>query len=286
MKAKTLVAFAVVFLMAASSFGLQRQALQMRDDYGMDPLYDCALQYYYYIPCPTYSWFWAFSGHDVGDIWGAWFQVGDMSTGGWGPCDPTDCHVLDEFRVLDFAGYGTTHMMFLIEFDIYCADDYGCPVGPSLWHSRTMGLGFGWNYINVDPPISICGCAVNPGPPPSGPRVLVTVTHIGSDGAYPAWGMDNISTALEQACAFHDLGCLPALYPRPYTGHYGTIHSGYYGNGGFDYCPPLWSMDGRDTTPDGSQYGFIEMCWRLYLTCTGPTQVTPTSWGNIKSMYR
>ena len=83
----------------------------------------------------------------------------------------------------------------------------------------------------------------------------------------------------------HDEGCLPALYPRPYVSHYPTMHSGYYGQG-FEICPPQWFKDGADTTPDGSQYGFVELAWRLYVVCGGPTETGTTTWGNIKSMYR
>ena len=286
MRLATVACLVLVLLTGTSALALEQRAFQIRDDFSMEPISDGTLQYYYYIPCPTYSWFWARTGWDVGDILGEWFQIGDVSTGGYDPCDPASCHMLDQFRVLDFAGYGSTHAMFLIEFDVYCADEYGCPVGPSLWNSGTMGTNFGWNYIDIDPSISICGCAVNPGPPPSGPRVLVTVTHTGADATYPAWGFDDVSSPVLTGCDLHDYGCLPMLYPRPYTSHHTTIHSGYYGNWDFQFCPPQWFRDGRDTTPDGSLYGFTELCWRLYLTCSGPTEVMPTSWSSIKSIYR
>jgi hypothetical protein len=288
MKTRTILVLAMlVVTLAFPGFAIEKRALQFRDDFGMEPAYEGALQYYYFIPCPTYSWFWAFTGWDVGDIIGEWFQVGDMSTGGFGSCDPEDCQQLKQFRVLDFAGYGQTHAgLFTIEFDVYCADEHGCPVGPSLWNSARYETGFGWNYIVIDPPISICGCAVIPGPPPSGPRIVVTVTNVGTQGRYPAWGLDNISTPVQSGCEAHDLGCLPMLYPRPYSSHYSTMHSGYYGNGGFAYCPPQWFLDVRDTTSDGTEYGFIELCWRLYLVCAGPTEVYPTTWGSIKSIYR
>ena len=83
----------------------------------------------------------------------------------------------------------------------------------------------------------------------------------------------------------HDIGCLPALYPRPHTGHYPTIHSGYYGVN-FQYCPPLWFLDGRDQTDDGTEYGFIELAWRIYLSCGGPTAAETPAWSTIKALYR
>jgi hypothetical protein len=63
------------------------------------------------------------------------------------------------------------------------------------------------------------------------------------------------------------------------------MHSGFYGQN-FTYCPPQGLLDGRDTTPDGTQFGFVELAWRVYLLCTGPTAGEPATWGDIKSMYR
>jgi hypothetical protein len=275
---------ALVLAAACGSAAFESEKFQFRDDFGVEPLYDCYLQYYYYAPCPTYAWFWAFTGLDAGEMVGAWFEVGDFSLGTGLACDPTDYHVLEGFRVLDFAGYGTIHGCFAcVEFDIYCCDEQGCPVGPSLWNSGTVGLSFGWNYFLFDNPLDICECSVNPGPPPSAPRILVTATHIGYN--YPAWGFDDISTGLEVGCELHDISSYPVLYPRPYNSYYTSIHSGFYGQN-FAYCPPLLFLDGRDTTPDGSEYGYIELAWRVYLMASGPSSVEPTTWGNVKRMYR
>jgi hypothetical protein len=104
---------------------------------------------------------------------------------------------------------------------------------------------------------------------------------VGVDGYYPAWGLDNISTALEAGCDMHDIGCLPAAYPRA------SVNSGYFGDG--DVCrydPPIRFPDGRDTTPDLTQFGPIEFAWRVYMTCAGPSGTEPSSWGNIKAIYR
>jgi len=281
-----LFALVLTLLAATSATALESKAFQMRGDFGMEPLSDCQLNYYYYTPCPTYSWFWAFSGWEYGDVVGAWFKVGDLSMHTGAACDPVECHTLDGIRVLDFAGYGTVHQgLFTVEFDVYCCGEYGCPVGPPLWSSGRWETGYAWNYIPVDPPICLTGCSANPGSPQSAPRILVTATHVGTWNDYPAWGADDISLHVETGCEFHDLSCLPALFPRPYNSYYPTMHSGYYGQG-FRYCPPLWFKDGRDTTPDATEYGYIEMAWRIYLTCSGPTDVQPTTWGNIKSMYR
>jgi hypothetical protein len=83
----------------------------------------------------------------------------------------------------------------------------------------------------------------------------------------------------------HEYSCLPTIYPRPYNSYYPTIHSGFYGQN-FGYCPPMWFADSRDTSPDATVYGYVELAWRIYLVCSGPTNVEPTTWGNIKSMYR
>jgi hypothetical protein len=63
------------------------------------------------------------------------------------------------------------------------------------------------------------------------------------------------------------------------------MHSGYYGKE-LEYCPPVWFKDKNDTTPDGSEYGFIELAWTIYVICSGPTATQPAAWGSIKSMYR
>jgi len=286
MRLTCLLTLAILMIITCPAAAYESAEYRLRDDFGMEPLYDCTLNYYYYTPCPTYPWFWSFAGWDRGDIVGEWFQVGDVSTTTGQACDPVLCHTLDQIRVLDFAGYGTVRPgLFTVEFDVYCCDEYGCPVGPSLWSSGPWETGYAWNYIPVERPICLTGCSVNPGSPQSAPRILVTATHTGSEGVYPAWGFDNISTNVAQGCEMHDYSCLPALYPRPYSSMYVTMHSGFYGQN-FVYSPPLWFKDGRDTTPDAIEYGHIELAWRIYLTCSGPTNVEPTTWGNIKNIYR
>jgi len=283
---KQFIAVVLVLFLTAPAYGFEKKAFKMREDFGAASLSDCALQYYYYCPCPTYGWFWSFTGQSSPDVFAAWFQVGDISMGGYAACDPVNCHALEQFRILDFSGYGTAYPgLFTQRFDVYCCDEDGCPVGPSLWTSGPWEFHYAWNYIPVDPPLSICDCSVDPGPPPSGPRILIASTAIGTDGGYPAWGFDNISTGLEQGCEMIDIGGWPALYPRPYNSHYATLHSGYYGPD-FMYSPPQRFCDGRDTTRDCSQFGFIEFAWTIYLICSGPTATVPTTWGNIKSMYR
>ena len=272
----------MLLVISAPATALETKAYQMNEDFG-EPNYDTALQYYYYIPCPTYSWFWSFSGWTPGEIVGEMFQIGDLSTGVYSPADPAMCYEIDRLRVLDFAGYGPAYPgRFTIEFDVYCCDENGCPVGPSLWNSGPRETAFGWSDFEIDSHIDISECRPDPG---SGPRVLVTATHTGSEGYYPAWGMDNISTHIEEGCPLHDYGCLPALYPRPYSSNYASMHSGFYGQD-FQQCPPRWFKDGWDTTADGTQYGFIELTWRLYITCAGPSAHKPSSWSSIKSMYR
>lgn len=102
----TVIVIFVLLLAASPAACLESKAYGFREDFGMEPLDGCALNYYYYIPCPTYSWFWSQYGFEIGDIVGAWFQVGDISMFGWEPCDPEGCHTLEMFRVLDFSGYG------------------------------------------------------------------------------------------------------------------------------------------------------------------------------------
>lgn len=284
---KLFMAIVLVLVLASCALAYEKKAYTMRDDFSTEPLYDCYLNYYYYIPCPTYSWFWAFTGWELGDILGVFFQVGDVSMFDGRACDPVTCFTLEQIRILDFAGYGVQYPgWFSVTFDVYCCDEQGCPVGPSLWTSTPQDFGFAWNYIIVDPPVCLDACAVETCPVLSGPRILVTATHTGTEPGYPAWAFDNISTGVETQCELHEYGCATVLYPRPYSSHYSTMHTGYYGLGGFQYCPPLWLCDGRDTSVNCDHYGFLEAAWRIYLICQGPTATEPSTWGNIKSMYR
>jgi hypothetical protein len=278
------IVLALVLVLATSALAMEKKAYQMREDFGTEPLYDCVLNYYYYIPCPTYSWFWSFTGWTPGEIIGECFNIGDQGTGGWPACDPALCHQIEQIRVLDFAGYGTVYPgLFTIEFDLYCAPEECCgPAAPvtHLWNSGPLETHYAWNYFVIDPPVCVTNCN------PMGPSVVLTATMTGTDGGYPAWGMDNISTSVETGCVLHDLGCLPAAYPRAWCGGMDPkVHGGYIGFYPFQYWPPLCFCDGRDTTPNCTDYGCIELAWRLYIICGGSTATEPSTWGNIKSMY-
>ena len=105
---KMFTVLALVLVLATSALALEKKAFQMRQDFGAEPLapWTCALQYYYFIPCPTMSWFWAWSGWIPGDIIGAWFTVGESPTDTLGappgipmwPCAPCAEHALDHGR--------------------------------------------------------------------------------------------------------------------------------------------------------------------------------------------
>jgi hypothetical protein len=280
---KSLV-FALVLILATSAFGLERKAYQMREDFGQAPEADGALRYYFYCPCPTYSWFWAYTGWVPGEVVGHGFDIGDQGTGGFAPLDPYNCNTIEYFRVLDFAGYGYYYPgLFTVEFDIFCAA--GGP-GLHLWNSGPAETGPGWNYFDCIPPVCITDCF---GYCCDGyvPIILLTATMTGPNGIYPAWGFDNVSTAIEQGCLLHDYGCEPLIYPRgPVTPGVceGNVHSGYFGTYMWEYLPPISILDGDDSV--GDVYGYIEMAWTIYVLCQGPTGSEPSTWGNIKSMYR
>lgn len=286
MRIRILAVVMILLLAACSSLhAIEKRAYQMREDFGTEALETYYLQYYYYIPCPTYSWFWGWYGWDPGDILGQVFTVGDAPTGGWDPCDTSACYQIMGVRVLDFTGYGVVYPgLFTVEFDIYCADESGCPVGDVLGTSGPIETEYSWNDVIFDPAVDITDCYVNPGPPGSYPRFLITATHTGTTGAYPEWGTDNIGRHVQAGCQMHCYGCLPALYPRPSNSHYTGIHSGYYGPG-FAYCPPQLFQDGKDTTPDASVYGYVELAWRVRINCI-LNATERTTWSGVKSLYR
>jgi hypothetical protein len=261
-------------------------------------LYDCWLQYHYYIPCLTYSWFWAYSGWEPGDIIGTSFTIGDQPTGGDGGwwCDPYLCQEFEGVQLLDFAGYGTVYPgLFTFELDIYYVDTTGAP-GCNIWNSGPLESHFGWNYFEIRPPVALDICPDFCSPWEQGcpyPTILLTMTMTGAEGTYPAIGFDNVSTPAGQGCAMHDIGCLPALYPRNGPGgQEPRVRSGYLGNSGFDHWPPRPIPDGRHATrPSGAQwYGFVEPAWRVNVICYGPSaaqkQAQPATWGAIKSLYK
>jgi hypothetical protein len=282
------LAFLLVVLIATSVFGLEKTAYKMAEDFGTEVLYDGALQYYYYIPCPTYSWFWAFSGWSPGDIIGCCFNIPDQGTGGWDVCDPVICGNVQQIRILDFAGYGTIYPgLFTFELDGYCSPE-GC-YGPTrpflhLWNSGPLESGFGWNYYES---LYFCISLCLLWPSYDAEPYIVTATMTGTEGSYPAWGFDNISTPLGSGCVMHDIGCLPAIYPRSTCGGpEPAARSGYIGTYMFEHWPPLGFADGADTTPNASQFGYVELAWRTYFICVGPSGAEPTTWGKIKSMYK
>lgn len=275
----------VILAGAAAAAGFEKKAYQMREDFGTEPLWDCYIQYYYYVPCPTYSWFWGISNEGK-DTYGVFFKVGDVSTGSGLACDPIMCFSPEQFRVLDLAGYGTAYPgLFSVRFEMYCCDEDGCPIGAALIRTRTYDTSYGWNYIRAEPYSSLEDCATIFNPVMGHARFLITAVETGTDATYPAWGLDNVSDAYSAGCELHDMSSFPALYPRPLVGHYSTMHSGYYGEN-FEHCPPLWICDPADTTAGCGEYGFIELAWRVYLGCHGPSNAEPTTWGNIKSIYR
>lgn len=293
MRIAVIVMAVLALATTAYAFTVNPRPVQMREDYGTAPLSDCYMNYYYYVPCPTNSWFWIFTGWTIGDVWGVFFTIGDPTMGSAGAgcppyvsCDPCCAHVLEQFRVLDFAGYGTIYPgLFTTEFNVWCSDERGCPVGPSLWNSGPVEFcNRGWNYIQVMPQLCLTNCYTQlQGPTKCYPRFLITSTVTGTNGTYPAWGLDNISTPVEQGCAMHDQGCCPALYPRPRVSHYSTMHTGIYRWQYRWYCPPIWVHNPGDTV--GNVYGCIELAWRVYLKNIY-TDAEPSTWGSIKAMYK
>jgi hypothetical protein len=280
----------LVLGLASSAQALDAGAFQMSEDFGAEPLYDCGLQYYYYIPCPTYSWFWAFSGWSPGDIIGTCFEIGDQGTGGFAACDSYLCQGgLRSIGVLDYAGYGTIYPgLFTFEFDVYCALDCCGPNQPfmHIWNSGPLDTHYGWNYFTNAWMLSLSPCCTAT-PPDCSTKFVITATMTGTDARYPAWGFDNVSTAVNTGCVLHDIGCLPAVIGRnPCGTDDPMVHSGYIGTYPFEYWPPLPFCDGQDSSADCHRWGAVELAWRINLDCGGHVAGAPTTWGEIKSIYR
>ena len=284
MRRVLILTLVILMVSVAAAHAIKATKHELVEPYSGELVEECYLQYYYYIPCPSSSWFWGFFEWEPNDIIGQFFVIGDDPTGVYTACDPEECHTLERFRILDFAGYGSIYPGdFTVEFDLWCSDADGCPVGPPLWNSGPVETEHEWGFIDVVPPVYVTSCCIT-ADPASHPRILITAKHIGTVATYPRWGADNISAPITDMCDMHDIGCWPALYPRPTTSHYSTIHSGYYGID-FEHCPPLWFPDGEDETPEATLYGYVEFAWRLYILCQGPDATEPTTWGTIKSMY-
>jgi hypothetical protein len=198
---------------------------------------------------------------------------------------------LGSIAVLDFAGYGSVYPgLFTVEMDVYCADETPDPLS-HLWNSGPIETHFGWNYLEVDPPVYVWPCWDYEEWPPAAPAIVVTMTFVGSEGGYPMIAFDNIGTAVEVGCLMHDYGCLPALYPRSRMGGDDpSIHSGYVGKYAFEHWPPLPFPDGIFTDPWGSGcFGFVELAWQIYFPLVPmrtPEGIQPASWSSIKSLYR
>jgi hypothetical protein len=276
--------------------GFDARAYQMREDFDPEPVYDCWLSYYYYVPCPTYSWFWAYSGWTPGELIGSSFTIGEQPTGpGW-PCDPMTCSVIEGIGVLDFAGYGIMYPgMFTFELDVYYPDSTGIGIW-HLWNSGPLETQFGWNYFSTWPDriyLEQCPGYCYPWEQDCPlPTFIVTMTMTGTEGTYPAVGFDNVSMPAEQGCPMHDTGCLPAVYPRAGAGgSEPRVHSGYIGTYPFEFWPPRPFPDGKHAgEPSGAEwYGAVEVAWRVYLYCYGPAlekSSQPATWGSIKSLYK
>jgi hypothetical protein len=198
--------------------------------------------------------------------------------------------------LLDFAGLGTVYPgLFTFEMDIYYVDTTGTP-SCNLWNSGPLESHFGWNYFEIRPPVALSFCSDFCFPWYQGcpyPTILLTMTMTGTEGTYPAIGFDNVSMPADEGCAMHDMGCLPALYPRSGPeGEEPRVRSGFIGNGVFDFWPPKPIPDGRHAAdPRGAEwYGFAEPAWRVNMICYGPStapqQTHPSTWGAIKSLYK
>ena len=95
-RVSAMLAILMVALVSASpGLAVEQTIAQLSEPPGSHLSTECHLNYHYYVPCPTKSYFWSWHGWDYGDILGQFFLIGDQSMGSDPiPCDPTICHRL------------------------------------------------------------------------------------------------------------------------------------------------------------------------------------------------
>ena len=292
MRFRTILALALVLVFATSAFAFEAKMQKARKDIGVVPLGDCYLSYYYHCPEPGtgLAYYWYVNTWDENDIFGTCYNIGDQGYGGDPACDPTLAQSLS--RILFVEGSGACGGAYpganSCELDVYCAPEYCCgPTAPvvHLWNSGPYECNVGWNYLEIDPPLCLTDCCLDP-QPDCNPSIVVTITMTGYEHIYPEIAFDCPYAVALFGYPWHDIGCLPAVVPRgPCGGPAPAVHGGYIGSYPFQYWPPFPLCDFADSTPDCTQFGYIEWRCTIDLLHSGPTATETSTWGNIKSMY-
>ena len=154
MKESLLVSFCLVLLLASASAAVPVRtaefgAVSLRD---AQPESDTCVLSYYNI-CSGWVFYWSaycyamFPDVNPGIRYGTCFDLGDC---------PTNCrHVTDIWWACKRF---TTRAR--VDAALYCADEYGCTIGPPLWAWYNVPVTFdsAWQHFLLPAPLELCPC--------------------------------------------------------------------------------------------------------------------------------
>ncbi len=170
-----------------------------------------------------------------------------------------------------------------VELEIFCANEYGCPIGPPLWgpYGFTPNISNPWQHFALGG-LPLCGCEE------TGPGKFVIVITDQGYGAHTSPYSDIESYNINAGCQ-PDWDCTGHSYSYRCAVSYCDVYgapgpmwvSGPYGCDNVPFIPP--------GCHDYYGYGagmFTEFLFDVYIACQGPTATETDSWSEIKSLYR
>jgi hypothetical protein len=256
---KILFSTILILAFAATSYAIPatRTAVQLEQSEYTAAQEICHLAYYNYCS----GWVWHFSG------WGTPAKVGvcfDLN-------DCICCETCRDLGMTRFYWYRVTPYGYA-DMEVFCADDYCCPVGGPLagyyhvWLDPSLATW--WVYSDFSG-VSLANCP--------NCRFILMGTF---DGAHTDIFTDADPLNFDAGCSTPPLwNCTPHSYI------YLDVH---------DYCAEFGSpaaffmTDSRSDCP--TYYGYVGyfadfLCW-ADITCTGPSATDQNSWSEIKALYR
>jgi len=229
----------------------------------------------YYNLCSGFgTWLWGWDGYCQASFlryppqYGTCFDLADS---------PGECRHLEDVWWVgrSFYHYDT------VDVEIFCADENACPVGAPLagiydcsvvYHSPS------WHRFDFGG-LPLCGCDAGAG------RFIVMISHNGEETeSFSDANHKNIEAGCEYEwrCSGHSY-----VY-RSYVSYcdvYGE--PGPLWIAGPDYgCTNVPAVPPGCHDHDYSTGYYTEWLIDCYVSCNGPTRTEPTSWSEVKSLYR